>query len=414
MTMMWRGLYALSAAVCAMIGCAHAERGGAHAPHEPIRAVWVDCWGPGVNTPEEVDAMLDWCRRAGINTILFEVRKTADAYYNSSLEPRGTFAGTRTPLPEGFDPLGYVILRCASMPGMRVEAWIVANRIWADKADPPETNPPHIMLAHPEWLLMDRDGNIRGEGEKPPVYIDPSDPEARAHLAAVAADIAKRYPVAAIHLDYIRYPGNEWGYGPRSLARFHRDTGRSDIPEPTDPQFTDWRAAQVTQEVKEIRRAIDQARPGIDLTAATVSWGGAPGEDYKKSDLYARAMQDWPLWCKTGLLDINYVMHYKRSFVPEQDRDFRAWFPFFRAHRDGIKSRIVVGQGAYLHDIPDSIAQLNEALAAGLDGICIFSYRVTNKDTVDRDAFADALRNGPCRPGAHGHRPHIRRPVVKD
>ncbi len=53
----------------------------------------------------------------------------------------------------------------------------------------------------------------------------------RDHIAAVAADIVSRYNVDGLHLDYIRYPGNEWGYNEVALKRFQAELGRIAVDE---------------------------------------------------------------------------------------------------------------------------------------------------------------------------------------
>ncbi|MEZ6197310.1 MAG: family 10 glycosylhydrolase [Planctomycetota bacterium] len=343
---------------------------------EEIAAVWVDSWNPGLFDAAQIDRLVDWCRAEGINTILAEVRKVGDAYYDSRLEPRGVDAtGARIPL--SFDPLGHLLRRARSR-GIRVEAWLVANRVWKDEAPPPITLPEHLMTRRPEWLLRDRAGRIRAEGD-PSVYLDPSDPEARAWVAEVAADLVRRYPVDAVHLDYIRYPGREWGYGERSLARFAAASGRSGSPAPDDPEFGAWRREQVTRELEEIRTAIRAVDPEIELSAATITWDEMGAGSYEATRGHGAVFQDWPMWCRTGLIDVNYPMHYKREHDERWRRDYRRWLDFFESVRREGRARIVVGVGAYMNDPEGTAAQLREARARALDGTAIFSYHAPRR-----------------------------------
>lgn len=381
--------------LCAtFVGCACAQTGGRPGKAEPIRAVWVDCWGPGLYTREQCDEMLAWVERYGFNTVLAEVRKVGDAFYRSSLEPPGLREDTKTAMDMTFDPLAYLVQEAKQRRGLRLEAWIVANRVWNAKDSPPDATPAHIVRAHPEWLLVHRSGRTRDNSERPAVYIDPSDPDAVRHTVAVAAEIASNYAVDAVHLDYVRYPGKEWGYGARSLARYRTATGRRDTPAPDDAMFVRWRAQLVTAQVRAIRDAIRAARPGIELTAATVTWGTASERGYHATRGYLDAMQDWPAWCDQGLIDVNYLMHYKREHDRDQRHDYRAWFPLIAPHRGPGKARIVIGQAAYLNSPAGTAKQMADALAAGFDGVCAFSYRTTNHGTVDREAFGRAVRSG--------------------
>ncbi len=43
------------------------------------------------------------------------------------------------------------------------------------------------------------------------LYLDPACPDVREHVARICAEIADKYDIAGIHLDFIRYPGTLWG-----------------------------------------------------------------------------------------------------------------------------------------------------------------------------------------------------------
>ncbi|MEE9394167.1 MAG: family 10 glycosylhydrolase [Planctomycetota bacterium] len=381
---------ALCALVFATISCQSTSRGDTIAHRSKInpsmtRALWIDSWGPGIATAAQCDAAIAHAKEAGYNTLLIEVRKVGDAYYESSLEPRATDA------PE-FDALAYFIEHAKRQSGLRVEAWIVANRIWKGHAEPAESKPRHVIHVHPEWLLRRRDlaKEASSETPEPSLYLDPSQPGARAWTADVAADIVRHYDVDAIHLDYIRYPGSEWGYGAASLARFRRDTGATQDPAPDDAKFVQWRIDQVSRQLTEIRDAIRAVDPAVDLTAATLTWGEIKGSDYAATRGYLEGLQDWPAWCRAGLLDVVYPMHYKREHDERWAADYRNWFQLFRRVRRG--TRLVVGVGAYLNDIAGSEAQLRDAWRAGFDGIAVFSYRSSNRGDADLARFTRALR----------------------
>ena len=67
---------------------------------DEIRAIWVTRFE--YQTEAEVKAIVANCAAMGFNTILFQVRGQADAYYRSSIEPWAERLGGRDP---GFDPL---------------------------------------------------------------------------------------------------------------------------------------------------------------------------------------------------------------------------------------------------------------------------------------------------------------------
>lgn len=393
-------VYALLSFLLFALGCA--SPGGRPPkrvrPADEIRAVWVDSWGDGLYTEEQCNATVAWAWDHGFNTVIVEVRKVGDAYYKSLYEPRGINAATGLPLAADFDPLATLVAAVRARPGMRIEAWIVANRIWKGSPQPPPMTPAHIALTHPQWLLLNQDEKPWEEGAETAVFIDPSDQGARNHVSDVAADIAEFYDVDAVHLDYIRYPANTWGYGTASLGRFRAETGRTDTPQPTDPEFTKWRADQVTKQVREIRDRVKVVKPKCQLTASVVAWGAPSPNGYRDTKGYLGACQDWPTWMAEDLVDAIYVMHYKREHVVDQARDYRMWFNEFRKFHDRSSPRLVIGVGCYMNEIDASMKQIADGRTAGFDGVAVFSYRVTNSGTVDRAAFGEALLRGPFRP----------------
>ncbi|MCB9832624.1 MAG: family 10 glycosylhydrolase [Planctomycetes bacterium] len=341
--------------------------------HATTRAVWVDAWGSGFESEASCDRLIDWCLERGLNTIIVQMRRTGDAFYPSAIEPRGRIAGLAT--SDDFDPLDYLVREARDRHGLRLEAWLVANRLWQSDASPAASEPTHLLQAHPDWLLIDREGKSRSSGPEAASYLDPALPEVRAHLARVAADLARRYRVDAIHLDYIRYPDRDWGYGKASLERFRRDRGRVDFPAVGDPDFIAWRTHQVELTVAEIRAALRLASPACELGAAVVVWGDAPAGDFSSSAGCRSAFQDWPAWCRKGLLDLVYPMHYRRQDEPGQAAAFRDWLAVL-ASLDRGRARLVIGLGGYLNE-PAGLGAQIEAVdrLRDADGYALFSYR---------------------------------------
>jgi uncharacterized lipoprotein YddW (UPF0748 family) len=67
---------------------------------DEVRAIWVTRFE--YQSEADVRTILANCAALGFNTILFQVRGQADAYYRSSIEPWAERLGGRDP---GFDPL---------------------------------------------------------------------------------------------------------------------------------------------------------------------------------------------------------------------------------------------------------------------------------------------------------------------
>src|SRR5439155_12815157 len=72
------------------------------------RAIWVDAFHAGIKSAAQVERLIADARRANLNTLIVQVRKTGDAYVNHSDEPRAEdIVG-----PAVFAPLA-IVLRLA-------------------------------------------------------------------------------------------------------------------------------------------------------------------------------------------------------------------------------------------------------------------------------------------------------------
>ncbi|MFQ6608566.1 MAG: glycoside hydrolase family 10 protein, partial [Fidelibacterota bacterium] len=183
--------------------------------NEEFRSTWVITWehiNPD-DTPEEnmarVRAILDDHSSANMNAVLFQARQSGTAYYNSSYEPWGYYAGYEDP---GYDPLAYAIEQ-AHARGLELHAWfnVFASASLHEGAPAAE---------HPEWICRDRSGNPMTEN----IALSPGLDSVREYLVSVAMEIIRNYDIDGLHLDYIRW--NEYTNSTRSsdYAKWVRET----------------------------------------------------------------------------------------------------------------------------------------------------------------------------------------------
>lgn len=84
---------------------------------EEFRCLYVDAFHPGFKSHEETTRMVAAAKAAHFNTLIVQVRKRRDAYYESIIEPKASDIS-----PE-YDPLGDIIKQ-AHDAGMEVHAWL--------------------------------------------------------------------------------------------------------------------------------------------------------------------------------------------------------------------------------------------------------------------------------------------------
>jgi uncharacterized lipoprotein YddW (UPF0748 family) len=322
-----------------------------------FRGVWVNAWGRGFKSPDEIDKLVETAASAGLNALLVQVRKRADAYYNSSIEPRAS------EIPEGFDPLAELIPKAHRL-GLEVHAWLVVYpaATGAEKSLPDG----HILRQHPEWLTRDADGNAMRRGDGEGLFLDPGLPEVQDYIVSVAVELASRYDVDGIHLDYIRYPSRRWGYHPESVRRFTEETGCTPGENPV--AWDNWRRQQVTLLVARLKREITKVRPGVKLSAAVFA---------DQSDAFKNRLQDWQTWLQHGWVDFVVPMNYvsNRSLFASRSRQ-----AYSRSRN------VYMGVGVWNKPSDVAVSQLEFLKSMGVPGFVIYHYAAAD------EAFWKALK----------------------
>src|SRR5262249_24206501 len=156
-----------------------------------------------------------------------------DAYYLNAQEPRPPQLA-RQP---SFDPLAVTIAR-AHESGLTVHAWININLV-AGLELPADRS--HVIYRHPEWLMVPRAlaDDLAVVNPRSPeylerlssfvradsavlegLYLSPITPGSAEYTLDVVRNIVKRYDVDGVHVDYIRYPSDEFDYSRESLLAF--------------------------------------------------------------------------------------------------------------------------------------------------------------------------------------------------
>ncbi|MBI4717735.1 MAG: family 10 glycosylhydrolase [Planctomycetes bacterium] len=298
----WAALLAFTAITLGMqSGCALFGRKPQLPKDGSIRAIWVTRWD--YKSPADIARVMENCRRAGFNTVLFQVRGNGTVFYRSRLEPWADELGGRDP---GYDPLS-VACKEAHKRGLQLHAW--ANVIPGWRGDGPPANRRQLFIARAGWFWRDAWGRRQPFGWYQ--SLNPCYPEVRKYLADVMHEIVSKYPVDGLHMDYIRFP-NEWNDSyprgatvpdyprdRRTVAMFKAATGR--LPDQAPALWSQWRADQVTRLVADIHKAVKRARPKAWLSAAV----GAVPEEAKRNHF-----QDAHTWIARGHVDAVYPMNY--------------------------------------------------------------------------------------------------------
>ncbi len=340
-----------------------------------LRAIWVDGFNEGIKTPEQVDTLLARVRQAGLNAVVVQVRKSADAYYNSHYEPRAS------DIAEGFDPLAYLVQKAhGEKPYIQVHTWLNTCAVGGNR------HPRSLQSRFPEYLtLSDMGEDYDGEATK----IDPGHPGAADWTFRTYLDVIRHYEVDGIHFDFVRFGGERWGYNPVSVQRYNERRGRpGGFPFFKSERFKQWRRDQVTALVRKTYLYAATVNPKVLVSAATITWGNGPEKDeaWTRSAAYSRVYQDWRGWMEEGILDWNIPMCYYNE--QKYARWLDNWMRFVKDHQ--YQHYAAIGLGNYLNPIEDTLKQIERVWQPTergnkVRGICFYSYATTNTDAAGKE-----------------------------
>ena len=173
-------------------------------PKREMRAAWISTvenidWPskPGLSDQEmkaEMIRLLDNLRSYNLNTVIFQIRPTADAYYKSTKEPASHWITGIQGVAPGFDPLQLMINE-AGKRGMNVHVWLNPYRVQKDTTKD-VLSKDHLYFKKPNLFLTY--GKTR--------YFNPGYKETRDFVSSVVGEIVRNYDIQAIHMDDYFYP----------------------------------------------------------------------------------------------------------------------------------------------------------------------------------------------------------------
>ncbi len=352
------------------------------------RAVWVHLFDDALKTRAGVRQVVADVAASGATALIAEVVRRQDAYYDSDVLPRTTDPA----LEPGLDVLATLVAQAHAV-GLTVHAWVPLTPTWhAAYADLPApagwvtTEHGKDSPQADRWVTRTVDGAWDE-------HLDPALPQVRDHLAAVVGEIAARYDVDGVHLDYVRYPGQEYGYHPQALERFRAETGASGTPAPDDPTWSRWRRAQVDALVAAAREAVRATGSRAVVSAAVIAWGEGPGAGgFEATRAYTEVFQDWPAWARSGALDAVLPMDYFRESDAKQAGWLRQWLTFEKRLAAESEAPVVPGVAGYLNAPDAALVQVGLAYAAG-DGVAMYSYQGSTDDAA-HPLWAELARTG--------------------
>lgn len=328
-------------------------------------------------SPDKLRQAMKQIKGAGIDFI-FPAAKGSVVYWDSRVAPEE--------LVKNRDYLDRII-RCAHAEGLKVYP------VFCVATEGGESGPNLLLKRNPSWAFFS-DGARRG-------YIDPGNADARHYEVSLISELVSKHDVDGLSLDYCRCP-NRVGYtdsgraeflkkhhvdlaqiagaGPETLdteggKRATRSTAASARANPIWPEWQKWKTAQINTLAREIRAAVNQAKPGLPISSYV--WG------YHTYTNKSEVCQDWITWINEGVLDWINPSGYRYT-----DESFLEAARLNREHvPQGCPCYITIGvktsHGA-LKNATEIRKQMTVARQCGADGLVFFTWEALRP-------FADEL-----------------------
>lgn len=363
-----------------------------------FRAAWVATvanidWPsrPGLSTWEqqaEIIAILNRAVELRLNALIVQIRTTADALYDSRLEPWSEYLSGRQgepPFPY-YDPLKFWISE-GHKRGLEIHAWFNPYRAKFARSTA-ERSPTHLSRAHPEM--------VKEYGAY--LWLDPGEPAAAEHSFKVFMDVVERYDIDGIHIDDYFYPypiKNPDGSGGEldfpddpSWQRYQEEGGQLTRP--------DWRRANVNGLIERIYQGIKQRKKRVKFGISPFGLGRpgtAPG--IKGFDQYEKLYADAALWLREGWCDYYTPQLYwpveqlgqefpvlLDYWIGENRRDRHVWPGLFT-------SRVIAGRRKWGPETLLAQIAVTQARGAASDGHVHFSMKAL---MLPADGLTETLR----------------------
>jgi uncharacterized lipoprotein YddW (UPF0748 family) len=307
-----------------------------------MRGVWLSTvanrdWPsrPGLTAAQqrtELIAHLDAAVRDRLNTVIFQVRPTADALWPSPYEPWSQYlTGTQGQDP-GWDPLGTAVEE-AHVRGLQLHAWFNPYRI-ANNTDVTKLVASHPARRHPDWVVA--------YGGK--LYYNPGLPQVRAFVEDAILDAVRKYPVDAVHFDDYFYPYPVAGQTFDDDAAYDRYGG----------SFTDkaaWRRDNIDKLIRETAARIKRIRPGTRFGISPFGVWRNAATDPRGSDTragvqtYDDLCADTRKWVRQNWID--YIVPQLYWNIGFAAADYAKLLPWWAEVARGTRTRLYAGEALY-------------------------------------------------------------------
>lgn len=372
------------------------DRGAENA--EPLRAVWIagvyNIDFPSSNQlsaaemRQELDEIVANADAAGLNAIFFQVRPTADAFYQSDIFPSSRWLVAQEGDELAIDPLAYLIKQ-AKAKNIVVHAWLNPYKVTRGSVANPafdlnymaEDNP---LRGHSDILVFHSNGEV---------YMNPGEPKSEELILLAVQELLAKYDLSGIHYDDYFYPDGDFA-DQETFGKYGE--GYSNIE--------DWRRDNVNRLIQDtyaLVKSYDKnllfgvSPSGIWANDSSNPLGSAT---YGGAESYYAHYADSLKWIDEGWVD--YIIPQIYWNIGYEAADYEVLINWW--HEQTGDSRVALYPGIAMYKLGDGsqssawlnaeeiLRQIELNRALGIEGECFYGY---SKIAQNYLGITDMLRN---------------------
>ena len=344
-------------------------------------ALWVK--SASILDTASIDSLVNFSVENNINKLFVQVRSRGDALYDSKIVPR------HEKLDSLFDPLNYIISRTDSID-LEIHAWFNTYLLWSSSKPP--LSEQHLYYNCDDCFEVDLNGksdksiklNQFHSAEWEGIFLSPMNPEVNIYLLNVILEVVNNYNIDGVHLDYLRYQDNFYGYNKHGLLEFENkfsvnpvDLKRGIISkrfgyeqsmvDSINNEWNNFKMDKITEFLRSVKYSLIQDSLDIVLSTAV------------KPDILEakyRWYQDWVYWVEEDIVDFCVIMNYYTNLNK------------FNSINNIINSRLIdknkinIGISSFNQSQNFISNKIFYSRLIGFDNFTLFPYEI-EKDTTD-------------------------------
>ena len=284
-------------------------------PKREFRAAWIatvaniDWPSSRTATPAhqkaELTALLDKLAELHFNAVVFQVRTSGDAFYNSSLEPWSYYlTGHQGQTPSPFyDPLEFLIQEAHSR-NIEVHAWFNPYRARSGTTSRSGLAQTHVVHRYPQYVYS--------YGTN--LWMDPGAKVLQNFIYNVFMDVVRRYDIDGVHMDdyFYPYPVSGHSFPDSHTYNAYRASGGH-------LSVSDWRRDNVNNLVHRIGNGIKSIKPYVKYGISPFGiWKSGHPHGVRGLSSVDELYADSQKWFHDGWLDYLSPQLYWKIDPPQQ------------------------------------------------------------------------------------------------